>query len=380
MSVDHYRNVSSSSVHRSEEDQHHRNDERYRNYSKKSSVEQPHKYDDDRYHHSTEEDDKYEDSSRYHHHHEKQQHLDQDQHSDDGTKDTQQHEKSKKSNKINVWGNASTMNITPYVYKKILTSPYFKSLYEYKTYHEVLELIKNVKYIHPFTDADSNGSPSVAFCLLFKLHTLKLSYKQLKGMLQKDEPTVIKALALLYVRFAVNPDEMWEYFKEYINDESNTVNIFTKKLTLGEFVRSLISNQKLFGSQCILPMLPAKALSRMEDFCQDYQHRNQNKRKQHENPFYNRQSDYRKKQKQDTTPYQQQSSLSGQSSQQQADDEKIDDEPAESRFSKPNFTKASIPSNYTKKYALTKSSDEDDKKFFKHKDITEVETIRLSKK
>ncbi|KAG2385869.1 hypothetical protein C9374_003018 [Naegleria lovaniensis] len=101
---------------------------------------------------------------------------------------------------------------------------------------------------------------------------------------------------------------MWDFFKEYINDESNMVNIFTKKLTLGEFIRSLISNQKLFGSQCILPMLPAKTLSRMEDFCQESQQRNQNKRKQHENPFYHRQSDNRKKQKQEVVPNQQQSS------------------------------------------------------------------------
>ena len=136
----------------------------------------------------------------------------------------------KKSNKINVWGNSSTMNITPYLYKKVLASPYFKSLYEYKTYHEVLDLIKNIKYIHPFTDGDTNAEPSIAFSLLFKLHTLKLSYKQLKGMLQKDMSTNTKAMALLYVRFAVQPDEMWDYFRDFVNDENNTVNIYTKRM------------------------------------------------------------------------------------------------------------------------------------------------------
>ena len=147
-----------------------------------------------------------------------------------GDKDTRDESK-KKSNKIEIWGNSSTMNLSPYLHKKILSSAYFKSLYEYKTYHEVLELIKNIKYIHPFTDAESSGSPSIAFSLLLKLHTLKLSYKQINGMLyQKDQPVIVKAMALLYVRFAIHPDEMWNYFKDFVNEETNQISIYTRKL------------------------------------------------------------------------------------------------------------------------------------------------------
>ena len=150
--------------------------------------------------------------------------------SGDRREDTRDESK-KKSNKIEIWGNSSTMNLSPYPHKKILSSAYFKSLYEYKTYHEVLELIKNIKYIHPFTDAESSGSPSIAFSLLLKLHTLKLSYKQINGMLyQKDQPVIVKAMALLYVRFAIHPDEMWNYFKDFVNDETNQISIYTRKL------------------------------------------------------------------------------------------------------------------------------------------------------
>ncbi|KAJ3061700.1 hypothetical protein HDU98_002384, partial [Podochytrium sp. JEL0797] len=65
------------------------------------------------------------------------------------------------------------MNLNAVLYQNIISSPYFKSLYDKKTYHEVVDEIYNqVTSLEPFL---KGTHASTAFCLLFKLWTLKLT-------------------------------------------------------------------------------------------------------------------------------------------------------------------------------------------------------------
>ncbi|KAK9694694.1 PRP38 pre-mRNA processing factor 38 domain-containing protein B [Basidiobolus ranarum] len=49
----------------------------------------------------------------------------------------------KPSNKLETWGNETTMNLNNIVFQNVQASPYFKSLYELKTYHEVIDEVYN---------------------------------------------------------------------------------------------------------------------------------------------------------------------------------------------------------------------------------------------
>ncbi|KAL9656251.1 hypothetical protein ABK040_007866 [Willaertia magna] len=296
---------------------------------------------------------------------------------DNDRKEGEKSRKEEKKKKIEVWGNANTMNLTSYFHKKLLTTPYFKSLFEYKTYHEVLELIKNIKYFDPFNDGENSGTPSIAFCLLYKLHTLKLSYKQLNGMLyNKDQSINIRVIAILYCRFCLHPEEMWNYLKDFVSDETTMINLYHKKITMGEFIRGIIFNNKFFGSNCLLPHISAQNLRSIEDSDEmQYaisQAKQMHKRKNYD--AYDSTSSNKKKVKRDNKK-----SNVGQEKEVNKEIKK-DFEPAESRFSKPNFSKSTLPVNYTKRYALNKQrkDEEDEDKFVPKKDVLETETIKLT--
>lgn len=102
-----------------------------------------------------------------------------------------------------------------------------------KTYHEVLVQVEkfvdsigmcsHVYYFYIFlTDPYNSGAPSKAFCLLYKLYTLKLTRKQVEGMLVHKN-VYCSVVALLYVRFAVVPTEMWSFFAKSMNDSRTLI-------------------------------------------------------------------------------------------------------------------------------------------------------------
>eukprot|EP00842_Homolaphlyctis_polyrhiza_P007065 jgi/Hompol1/948/HPOL_003324-RA len=121
------------------------------------------------------------------------------------------------SKKLEVWGNKDTMNLHNVLYLNILASPYFKSLYDKKTYHEVIdEIFYNVSSLEPFFKGTNASSAS---CLLFKLFTLKLTERQMEGMLNHADSPFIRAIGFLYLRYVGQPSELWDWFSPYLDDE-----------------------------------------------------------------------------------------------------------------------------------------------------------------
>ncbi|XP_008666663.2 pre-mRNA splicing factor SR-like 1 [Zea mays] len=75
----------------------------------------------------------------------------------------------------------------------ILSSDYFKELFKYKTYHEVVDEIYNqVDHVEPWMTGNCRG-PSSAFCLLYKLFTMKLTVKQMHNLLKHQDSPYIRA-------------------------------------------------------------------------------------------------------------------------------------------------------------------------------------------
>ncbi|KAI9104378.1 hypothetical protein K1719_022950 [Acacia pycnantha] len=76
----------------------------------------------------------------------------------------------------------------------ILSSDYFKELYQLKTYHEVVDEIYNeVDHVEPWMTGNCRG-PSSAFCLLYKFFTMKLTVKQMHGLLKHPDSPYIRAV------------------------------------------------------------------------------------------------------------------------------------------------------------------------------------------
>ncbi|XP_063932416.1 pre-mRNA-splicing factor 38B-like [Zophobas morio] len=165
---------------------------------------------------------------------------------------------SKKKNSLEVCGNPVTMNLNTMLYQNILASRYFKEdLFNLKTYHEVVDEIYNqVTDLEPFMPGNYN-QPSSAFCLLYKLFTMKLTEKQLRGLLNHKDSPYIRAIGFLYIRYALNPKSLWHYFKDYIYDYEPIKVAWahhSREICIGQFCRQLLQDQKYFTT--ILPRIP----------------------------------------------------------------------------------------------------------------------------
>ncbi|EDS42442.1 conserved hypothetical protein [Culex quinquefasciatus] len=122
----------------------------------------------------------------------------------------------KQNNALPLWGNESTMNLNPLILANIQGSSYFKvSLFKLKTYHEVVdEIYYQVKHLEPWERGSrktsgqtgmcggvrgvgAGGIVSTAFCLLYKLYTLRLTRKQVNGLLTHTDSPYIRALGFM---------------------------------------------------------------------------------------------------------------------------------------------------------------------------------------
>lgn len=80
----------------------------------------------------------------------------------------------------------------------ILSSDYFKELYRLKTYHEVVDEIYNqVDNVEPWMTGNCRG-PSTSYCLLYKFFTMKLTVKQMHGLLKHKDSPYIRAVMFPY--------------------------------------------------------------------------------------------------------------------------------------------------------------------------------------
>merc|ERR1711972_1169448 len=99
-----------------------------------------------------------------------------------------------------------TMNLNTLILTNIQSSVYFKvNLYQLKSYHEVIdEIYYNITHLEPWEKGSrktsgqtgmcggvrgvgAGGIVSTAFCVLYKLFTLKLTRKQLTGLLNSND-------------------------------------------------------------------------------------------------------------------------------------------------------------------------------------------------
>ncbi|TPX32824.1 hypothetical protein SmJEL517_g04168 [Synchytrium microbalum] len=158
---------------------------------------------------------------------------------------------SKKSKRLDTVGNETTMNMNTLLHANILSSTYFKNLYDYKTWSEVMAELKNEE---PFL---KGTVPSTAFCILYKLWTLKLTVRQLERMVTDPKSPHARAIGFLYLRYVCKPDQLWDWFEPYLDDEEEVQSEAgprPRSITIGKMVNDLLTQQKWIGT--VLPRIP----------------------------------------------------------------------------------------------------------------------------
>ncbi|KAL8137556.1 hypothetical protein V2J09_003557 [Rumex salicifolius] len=135
----------------------------------------------------------------------------------------------------------------------ILSSDYFKELYRLKTYHEVVDEIYNqVDHVEPWMTGNCRG-PSTAFCLLYKFFTMKLTIKQMHGLLKHPDSPYIRAVGFLYLRYMADPKTLWSWCEPYIeDDEEFSPGSSGKMTTMGLYVRDLLLGQTVSADWKVL--------------------------------------------------------------------------------------------------------------------------------
>ncbi|XP_078381576.1 pre-mRNA-splicing factor 38B-like isoform X1 [Oculina patagonica] len=181
----------------------------------------------------------------------------------------------KQNNVLPLWGNEKTMNLNSMILTNVLSSPYFKNeLFQLKTYHEVVdEIYYKVDHLEPWEKGSrktsgqvgmcggvrgvgAGGIVSTAFCLLYKLFTLKLTRKQLNGLITHVDSPYIRGLGFMFIRYCQPPAKLWEWMEPYLEDEEE---IDPKAgggctMTIGQMVRSFLLKLEWYGT--LFPRIP----------------------------------------------------------------------------------------------------------------------------
>ncbi|XP_015108603.1 pre-mRNA-splicing factor 38B isoform X1 [Diachasma alloeum] len=185
----------------------------------------------------------------------------------------------KKSNVLPLWGNERTMNLNPLILTNILSSHYFKvNLYELKTYHEVIdEIYYKVAHLEPWEKGSrktagqtgmcggrfmqvrgvgAGGIVSTAYCLLYKLFTLRLTRKQLNGLINHPDSPYIRALGFMYIRYTQPPADLFMWYDDYLEDdeEMDVKAGGGQVMKMGDILKQFLTKLEWFST--LFPRIP----------------------------------------------------------------------------------------------------------------------------
>ncbi|EGR33114.1 pre-mRNA splicing factor, putative [Ichthyophthirius multifiliis] len=166
----------------------------------------------------------------------------------------------KGDNIFQIWGDETSGNINPKLRTNIMNCSYFRiDLFSLKTYHEVIEEIqKNVNHAEPWARG-ATGVPSSMFCCLYKFMLMKLTVKQVRGLVEYKFSPMVRAAGFLYIRFCCDPKYMFAWFKKYLLDDEDFkpgADKNSPSMTIGDYVEGLLNNQEYYNTR--LPRIPTK--------------------------------------------------------------------------------------------------------------------------
>jgi len=161
-----------------------------------------------------------------------------------------------KPNALPIHGNSSNFNINNLLYNNIMENEYFRALYQLRTYHEVIgEIQRSVKHVEPWQTGTSRF-PSSAFCLLVKYLLMKLTVKQMSGLLDFEGCSYVRAIGFLYLRYTCSPADLWKWFEPYLEDTEEIYPASDKsiKMSMGHYLTKLLTEMQYYGTP--FPRIP----------------------------------------------------------------------------------------------------------------------------
>ncbi|KAH8421108.1 hypothetical protein KR222_001020, partial [Zaprionus bogoriensis] len=195
----------------------------------------------------------------------------------------------KQHNTLPFWGNETSMNLNPLILANIQSSSYFKvHLFKLKTYHEVVdEIYYQVKHMEPWERGSrktsgqtgmcggvrgvgAGGIVSTAYCLLYKLYTLRLTRKQVNGLLNHTDSAYIRALGFMYLRYTQPPGDLYDWYEDYLQDEEE-IDVKAgggQVLTMGQMVYQFMTKLDWFST--LFPRIPVPIQKQIEKKIEQY--------------------------------------------------------------------------------------------------------------
>ena len=159
---------------------------------------------------------------------------------------------------MEIYGNATTFNIENVLRQNILGCDYYRNdCGRLESWRDVVdEICAAVEHVEPWMGGNARG-PSTAFCLLHRLLALRLSVEEIAATLSCPDSPFVRAIGLLYLRYACDPRNLWHWFSGYAADaERFRPSKWAPEVTLGEFARDLLLEQHYF--ETIFPRIPKK--------------------------------------------------------------------------------------------------------------------------
>lgn len=168
------------------------------------------------------------------------------------------------SNVLPMNGNTTNYNINNLLFNNIMENEYFRALYQLRTYHEVIdEIYRSVDHVEPWQTGTAR-LPSSAFCLLVKFMLMKLTLKQMKGLLNTTDCGNLRAIGLLYLRYTCPPADLWKWYEPFLEDpeEFSPGADQNVKMTIGEYCVKLLMDMQYYGTT--LPRIPVPIERKMK--------------------------------------------------------------------------------------------------------------------
>ena len=161
-----------------------------------------------------------------------------------------------KPNMVPMHGSKENFNMNTLLHSTVTESEYFRALYQLRTYPEVLdEIYRSVSHVEAW-QAGTSRMPSTCFCLLLKCMLMKLTFKQMKQMLDTDDCPYVRAMGFLYLRYTCPPKDLWKWYEPYLEDdeEIRPSTDTTISMTIGAYCIKLLTEMQYFGTT--LPRIP----------------------------------------------------------------------------------------------------------------------------
>ena len=111
----------------------------------------------------------------------------------------------------------------------------------------------------------AGGIISTPFCILYKLYTLRLTRKQLNGLLRHKDSPFIRAIGFLYLRYTQPPDSLWSWCEKFLTDDE----LFEpsagggQPMSIGGMCRHILVKLDWYGT--LFPRIPVPVQKKIKE-------------------------------------------------------------------------------------------------------------------